>query len=102
MAVRRLQRLQRLKDQKKRDAIPYKVRLLLGIAPELASDTIIEKVLKKFPGWYNDLIHDVVDMEWDHCDELLTEQENFLQLEESKIGKFGSFMEQVNLLSLRN
>ncbi len=101
MASRRQQRLQRQKDELKRQALVYQFKLFLGIAPELPSDTTKEKVLKRFPSRWADLISDVVDGKWDEAFKMINEQEKFLKLndEDIKLGKKKKLRENMSVLS---
>jgi len=66
---------QRQIDNKVRAKLPYRVKKIFGYAPELESDTIMEKVLKRYPVWCTELITDVVHGEWTECYEMVQEQD---------------------------
>jgi len=74
MAARRQARIQRDKDEVTRSAMWYIVRMFLGSAPELLSDTTMEKVLKRFPSRWADLIVDIVDGQWDDAFKMVSDQ----------------------------
>jgi hypothetical protein len=75
VAERREWLKQRLVDDHVRKTLGYAVKLFLGIARELESDTLFEKVLKRYPKWEKNFIIDIVHQEWQHCYDLITAQE---------------------------
>jgi len=77
MARRKMERIQRARDESSRQAMWYIMRLWIGAAPELLSDTISEKVLKRFPSRWSQLVTDVVDNEWEEAYSMISDQENF-------------------------
>ena len=66
---------QRHLDEGKRHQLLYTAMLLLGIAPELESDTLYEKVMKRYPVWKKDFITDIVHSEWAACHKLIEQHE---------------------------
>ena len=75
VAERKLWLQKRKVDDVKRRAAAYRLLLAMGIAPELESDTVFEKVLKRFPARNKDFIIDVVNGEWQRCYQLILDQD---------------------------
>ena len=81
---------QRQVDNKVRAKLPYRVKNVFGFAPELESDTIMEKVLKRYPIWCADMITDVVHGEWTECYEMVQEQDAHRRANNKSPGLFAS------------
>jgi len=84
MAARRQLKVQRMSDERKRRAMIYVIKEHFGKAPELPSDTIMEKVVHRFPSWWKSLIIDCVDGDWESALKMIQEQENFTKFKESR------------------
>ena len=81
MATRRQLRAQRIADERKRTALGYIIREFFGYAKELPSDTIMEKVIHRFPSWWKNLIIDCVDGDWEVALNMLEDQVSLHMLE---------------------
>lgn len=55
----------------------FQLLLVLGLAPTLASDGPIDRVLKKYPIWYHSAVKDAVSGDWIAALAMLKEQEAF-------------------------
>ena len=84
MAARRQLRMQRLKDEKKRNSLKYSIKEYIGNAPELLSDTTLEKVVHRYPAWWKNLIIDCVDGDWEGALKMIEEQDKFMKFKESR------------------
>ena len=75
VAERREWLKQRKIDDHVRKTLIYAIRVIFGVAKELESDTLFEKVLKRYPKWEKSFIVDVVHQEWQVCYDFITAQE---------------------------
>ena len=80
-------RLQRQKDEKKRKALSYQMRLVWGNAPLLPSDTTKEKVLKRYPSRWYALLTDVVNADWEGALKLIEQHDKYLELAKEDVSK---------------
>ena len=98
MASRRQARIQREKDELKRQRITYQIKLLFGTAPKLPSDTTMEKVLKRYPSRWAKLLTDVVDRDWEGAFNLIDEHEKYLALNNKGVSTLKKVKERVFIL----
>lgn len=75
VAERREWMKQRLVDNRVRNSLQYQMMDFFGVAQELESDAVSEKVLKRYPRWERKFISDVVHSEWQLCYDLIAAQE---------------------------
>ncbi|GMH77772.1 hypothetical protein TrST_g13860 [Triparma strigata] len=87
MASRRQAKLQRLKDEAKRQKLSYQLRVIWGNAPMLPSDTVREKVLKRYPSRWNNLLEDIVDGDWESAFKLVDQHDKFLKLAKEDVSR---------------
>jgi len=68
---------QRRLDDGQRGGAMYKLLEVMGRAPELESDTLYEKVMKRYPAWAHAMVADVVHGEWQACYNMIKAQEKY-------------------------
>ncbi|GMI03979.1 hypothetical protein TrLO_g250 [Triparma laevis f. longispina] len=93
MASRRQAKLQRKKDEAKRQKMSYQLRLIWGNAPVLPSDTLREKVVKRYPSRWNNLLEDIVDNEWEGAFKLIDQHDKFLKLAKEDVSRIKKLKE---------